>query len=67
MKNGNPLTKALVIFLFAPKGLVFLSPLLLAKKAGGGPLALLSALNMKFIGLTAFKIGLSLASFKSFQ
>ena len=31
MKNGNPATKALIVFLMAPKGLFIFSPLLLKK------------------------------------
>ena len=65
MKNGSPLTKAFVVFLLAPKGLVVFSPLLLAK-SGFGPFSFLSAFKLKMIAFTMVKIGLSLASFKCF-
>ena len=39
MKNGNPMTKAFIVFLMAPKGLFLFSPLLIKKYLPAGALS----------------------------
>lgn len=39
LKNGNPMTKALVVFMMAPKGMLIFGPLLIKKYVPAGVLA----------------------------
>lgn len=67
LKNGNPATKALLVFLAAPKGLVFFSPLLFKKYMPPWMLGMMSGFSMQSIALSAMKIGLSIAMYKYYK
>lgn len=61
MKNGNPATKALILFLMAPKGLFLFSPLLLKKYLPKEVFQFITSTNFHITGTFVVKIGLSLA------
>lgn len=65
MKNGSPLTKCLVVFLMAPKGLIIFGPLMVKKYLNGGSMQGLAQHAPMILGVG--RVGLGFAVYCAFN